>query len=261
MANELPYFRFTVQAWQNGKISIEDYSLKGLFIDVCGFYWVQDCSIDIAMLEKKFRDSKDKINELFELDILKKDGQMVSILFLDEQFDLLSTKRKSRQDAGRQGGIAKSKALSQQKTSNATTMLEQNSSYKDKDKDKIKEDKNLAFAKKLDAYLLKNKEALSNIFKEVPTIKKSANLWLEYKFKKKGYKETKWANVMVERIKSTSIAFIEKRIIETIAGETYEDYFYSNHQVEFDKSAGKPLGASSQAKKPKEKTLEELRNS
>ena len=136
MANELPYFRFTVQAWQNGKISIEDYSLKGLFIDVCGFYWVQDCSIDIAMLEKKFRDSKDKINELFELDILKKDGKMVSILFLDEQFDLLSTKRKLRQEAGSKGGTAKSKALLQQNPSNATPMQEQNPSYKDKDKDK-----------------------------------------------------------------------------------------------------------------------------
>lgn len=257
MANELPYFRFTVQAWQNGKISIEDYALKGLFIDICGFYWVQDCSIDIAMLEKKFRDSKDKINELFELDILKKDGQMVSILFLDEQFDLLSTKRKSRQDAGRQGGIAKSLAMKEQKPSNATILPEQKPSYKDNNK--IKEDKdnnkNLAFAKKLDSYLLKNKESLSEIFKEVPSIKKTAFLWLEYKFKKKGYKETKWANVMVNRIKSTSVAYIEKRITETIAGETYEDYFYSNHQIEFDKQ-NKPQQkeASQIASKPQTRT-------
>ncbi len=93
----------------------------------------------------------------------------------------------------------------------------------------------------IEEYVKQNKETLSEIFTEFPTIKKSANLWLEYKFKKKGYKETKWANVMVERIKSTSIAFIEKRIIETIAGETYEDYFYSNHQIEFDKQ-NKPQG-------------------
>jgi hypothetical protein len=101
----------------------------------------------------------------------------------------------------------------------------------------------------IEEYVKENKETLSEIFKEFPTIKKSANLWLEYKFKKKGYKETKWANVMVERIKCTSIAFIEKRIIETIAGETYEDYFYSNHQVEFDKQNKTQTFTPSQPKK------------
>lgn len=112
--------------------------------------------------------------------------------------------------------------------------------------DSVTVNENNSFSKKkkkltIDEYVKQNKETLSEIFTEFPTIKKSANLWLEYKFKKKGYKETGWAKVMVERIKSTSIAFIEKRITETIAGETYEDYFYSNHQIEFDKQ-NKPQG-------------------
>ena len=38
MAKELPYFRFTVQDWQNKDISLESYEMKGLFIDICGFY-------------------------------------------------------------------------------------------------------------------------------------------------------------------------------------------------------------------------------
>ena len=96
MANELPYFRFTVQAWQNGKISIEDYALKGLFIDVCGYYWVQDCSINLAMLEKRFKDAKDLLCQLLELEIIKKNQDSVSIDFLDKQFDLLSGKRQKR---------------------------------------------------------------------------------------------------------------------------------------------------------------------
>lgn len=41
MANELPYFRFIVQAWQNGKISLEAYELKGIFIDVYGYYYFE----------------------------------------------------------------------------------------------------------------------------------------------------------------------------------------------------------------------------
>ena len=37
MAKELPYFRFTVQEWQNGKISLESYELQGLFMSRCGY--------------------------------------------------------------------------------------------------------------------------------------------------------------------------------------------------------------------------------
>lgn len=254
MANELPYFRFTVQAWQNGKISIEDYSLKGLFIDVCGYYWVQDCSINLAMLEKRFRDAKDLLYQLIDLEIIKKKEDYISIDFLDEQFDLLSEKRQKRAYAGKLGGLSKS--------SNAKAKLQQNPSYKDKDKDKIKEDKNMAVAKKLELYISKNKESLAEIFKDYPSLKKHAMKWLEYKFKAKGYSETGWAKTMIKRINTTSEEFIKNRIDETIDNETgNKDYFYANHQVEYDKSIGKSTSNIIHAKKTAEKTLEELRNS
>lgn len=123
MANELPYFRFTVQAWQNGDISLESYELKGLFIDVCGYYWIKDCSITLAMLEKKFRNDNG-IQTLLDLDIIKHENRYdkVEIVFLDKQYDLLSEKRKRRQAAGSKGG-------------NAKAMLKQKGSYKDKDKE------------------------------------------------------------------------------------------------------------------------------
>jgi hypothetical protein len=129
MAKELPYFRFTSQEWQNGLISLESYHLKGLFIDICSYYWVQNCSITKAMLGKKFSNDKTELNELVKLGILKVDkNDNVSIDFLDEQFDALSNLRKKRQLAGKKGG--------KQKSSNAKAKLKQNSSYKDKDKDK-----------------------------------------------------------------------------------------------------------------------------
>ena len=132
MAKELPYFRFTSQEWQNGLISLESYHLKGLFIDVCAYYWVQNCSITKAMLGKKFSNDKTELNELVKLGILKVDkNDNVSIDFLDDQFDALSNLRKKRQLAGRKGG--------KQKSSNAKAKLKQNSSYKDKDKDKDKD--------------------------------------------------------------------------------------------------------------------------
>lgn len=128
MAKELPYFRFTSQEWQNGKISLESYSLKGLFIDICAYYWVQDCKVKETDLNKKFN-SKIEIKKLRELEIIKltKNG-LIKIPFLDEQLKMLSNTRKNRQLAGSKGG--------KQRSSNAKAKLKQSSSYKDKDKDK-----------------------------------------------------------------------------------------------------------------------------
>lgn len=125
MAKELPYFRFTVQDWQNGKISLESYELQGLFISVCGYYWINDCSITLAMLKKKFSNATLLLNELIELDIIKHENRhdKVEIEFLNIQYDLLSKKRKDRQVAGSKGG-------------NAKAMLKQKDSYKDKDNNK-----------------------------------------------------------------------------------------------------------------------------
>jgi hypothetical protein len=137
MAKELPYFRFTPQEWQNGDVSLESYEIKGLFIDIISYYWIKDCSITLAMLNKRFRGDENLINNLFELEIIKHDHETdyISINFLDEQFDILSTARKRRQEAGSKGG--------KQKSSNAKAMLKQSFSYKDKDNDKYKDKKTI----------------------------------------------------------------------------------------------------------------------
>lgn len=159
MANELPYFRFTVQAWQNGKIDIERYELKGFFISICGYYWIQDCSISLALLQKKFNNNS-MINELIDAEIIKINRRSeVEISFLNEQFDLLSKKRKARQDAGSKGG-------------NAKAMLKQKDSYKDKDNNKIiiKEDnidsRKLKFASTLEPFVeIYGKDLLNGFYK------------------------------------------------------------------------------------------------
>ena len=129
MASELPYFRFTVSEWQNGNISLESFELQGLFISICGFYWLQDCSITLALLQKKYGNSiNENIQELIKLGILKHENRhdKIEIVFLNKQYDLLSEKRKLRQSAGSKGG-------------NAKAMLYQKPSYKDKDKDNNKD--------------------------------------------------------------------------------------------------------------------------
>jgi len=130
MAKELPYFRFTPQEWQNGDISLERFELRGIFIDICSYYWVKDCSITTAMLHKRYSNDNNLVQELVNLGIIQfaENEEYVKISFLDEQFDMLSEQRKRRQKAGSKGG--------KRKSSNAKAELEQNPSYKDKDKDK-----------------------------------------------------------------------------------------------------------------------------
>lgn len=130
MSKDLPYFRFTATEWLNGDISFENYNVKGVFSDVCSFYWFKDCSITLAMLNKKFSDAQAELEALLEAGIIKQDLELdfVHINFLDEQYDLLSTKRQKNVESGRLGGLARA--------SNAKALLKQRSSYKDKDKDK-----------------------------------------------------------------------------------------------------------------------------
>ncbi len=156
MAKELPYFRFTAQEWQNGDISLESYEIKGLFIDICAYYWLKDCSLTLAMLQKKFSNDKEHVNSLVDLCIIDWNDatDYIQINFLNEQYDMLSEKRTKRQKAGRSGGLKKS--------SNAKAMLKQKPSYKDKDKDNNKDkDKSIPTLKDFRKYALEKKPDVS----------------------------------------------------------------------------------------------------
>jgi hypothetical protein len=134
MSKDLPYFRFTVQEWQNGNIAIESYETKGLFIDVCGFYWIRDCDVSKQMLGKRFSDAAAGLERLFEAGCIKEteDGKII-IEFLDEQFHKLASKSHKLKKAGRLGGIASAKARLKQKVKQK---VKQMPIYKDKDKEK-----------------------------------------------------------------------------------------------------------------------------
>lgn len=146
MAKELPYFRFTVQDWQNGKISLESYELQGLFISVCGYYWINDCNMTLATLKKKFSNAIPLIEQLIELGILKHENRhdKVEIEFLIKQLCELSEIRKRRQIAGSKGG-------------NAKAMLKQKDSYKDNNKDNNKDNKRSKTLFRNSIYFDKNK--------------------------------------------------------------------------------------------------------
>jgi len=85
MAKELPYFKFYVNDWINGDITLETFELQGLFINICGYYWSKDCELTLSNLSKKFRENKDQINQLVECGVIKVDDGKIRISFLNEQ--------------------------------------------------------------------------------------------------------------------------------------------------------------------------------
>jgi hypothetical protein len=132
MSKELPYFRFHVAEWLNDDISFQSYEVKGVFIDVCAFYWFRDCDVNKELLSKRFSTVTTVLNTLFKDRLIKIEANgQITIKFLDEQYETLSKLRSDRQKAGKKGG--------KRKASKAKAALRQNSSYKDKDKDKDKD--------------------------------------------------------------------------------------------------------------------------
>jgi len=129
MSKELPYFRFTVSEWMNDDISLESYKTKGVFIDICAFYWFRDCEVTLPMIYKRFSNAKKIVDYLITTNVIKVNAdETLCILFLDKQYILLKSDRRKKQYAGSLGG--------KQKHSNAIALLKQKPSYKDKDNNK-----------------------------------------------------------------------------------------------------------------------------
>lgn len=131
MAKELPYFRFTVSEWMNGDINMESYEIKGVFIDVCSWYWFKDCDVTRDMLDKKFENNQ-IIQTLFDSGFIKKYRGKAHIGFLDVQWEVLMSKHVKLSKAGYKGGKSKGKAPVKPGLS-----YKDKDNYKDKDKDKI----------------------------------------------------------------------------------------------------------------------------
>ena len=183
MAKELPYFRFTSAEWLQGDISLEATYMKGVYIDICAYYWFRDCSLTLEMLKKKYSSDIDAIINLINLGILKsnEDSDVISINFLDEQWVLLGKSHKKRVLAGKKGAKIR--------YSNAKAKPKPSHSYKDNNKDKEKDNNkdNLEFKKFWNLYDKKigdktklskkwdnlTKEEKELIFLYIPKYKKS----------------------------------------------------------------------------------------
>ncbi|WP_339663496.1 hypothetical protein [Croceibacter atlanticus] len=99
MAKDLPYFKFFCSEWNDGDITLENYEYQGLFINICSYYWSNECNVPFDKLIKKFRGFDEIIDDLNAAGLFKIDeDRNIRINFLDEQRDerLESSKNKSK---------------------------------------------------------------------------------------------------------------------------------------------------------------------
>jgi len=85
MAKELPYFKFFVSEWNDGDITLEDMEVQGLFINLCAYYWSNECDLTLTKLNKKFKHHKEGIEHLISEELIKVEKDNVIISFLVEQ--------------------------------------------------------------------------------------------------------------------------------------------------------------------------------
>lgn len=106
---ELPYFKFYCDEWRDGDITLLDYSLQGVFINVCSYYWKRNCSTSFGKLKLRFPTVTQK-----EWDVLLKaelitvyDKDILGIKFLDEQFIERTAEKDKKSMAGMIGANAR----------------------------------------------------------------------------------------------------------------------------------------------------------
>jgi len=104
---ELPYFKITVQEWQNGSIRDLNDSARGVFMDICCYYWAQNCEVTEKMLSIRFKTKSKTIQKLIECGSIKSQTPNVSISFLNQQLSELKQTKSFFSEMGKLGQKAK----------------------------------------------------------------------------------------------------------------------------------------------------------
>lgn len=126
MAKELPYFKFHVSEWLNGRISLLDYSIKGAFIDICALYWSRSGHLTVKEAKQRLSERLPNAYRTLEKNgFIVSENDFIKIKFLDEQFADREEKSKKNSKNGRLGGLANAKRTLSENEANAKPIREE----------------------------------------------------------------------------------------------------------------------------------------
>ena len=122
MAKDLPYFKFFCSEWNDGDITLETYEHQGLFINICSYYWSNECNVNFDKLLKRFRGNDELIDDLSAAGLFKLDeDRFISISFLDEQREERLEQSKVKSKGGKASAEARRLKKLQQETNTIPT--------------------------------------------------------------------------------------------------------------------------------------------
>ena len=143
MAKSLPYFKFFCSEWSDGDITLEDYETQGLFINICSYYWSNECVVELSKLKKRFKKDVELIDLLIKNNILKTVDNFVIINFLDEQKNDRKLKSITNKYNGSKGGRPKTQHQTENNPIGYNSLTETKANQKAIREDKIREENNL----------------------------------------------------------------------------------------------------------------------
>ena len=102
----LPYFQFKPADWISGNIQFCSLEAKGLFSDICAFYWVRKCDMTNGELYRKYKEHN-LLAELIKEEVIKIEDDQVVIEFLIDQYEVFFKLHKINVKNGQKGAEAK----------------------------------------------------------------------------------------------------------------------------------------------------------
>lgn len=142
MAKSLPYFKFFCSEWSDGDITLEDYETQGLFINICSYYWSNECVMELSKLKKRFKKDVELIDLLIKNNILKTVDNFVIINFLDEQKNDRKLKSITNKYNGSKGGRPKTQQQTENNPIGYNSLTETKANQKAIREDKKREEYN-----------------------------------------------------------------------------------------------------------------------
>jgi len=124
MAKDLPYFKFFCSEWSDGDITLETYETQGLFINICAYYWSNECVLELSKLKKRFRNDAELVDLLIENNLIKVNDGYVVINFLNEQKFERNEQSKVKSIGGKASAEAKRLAKLQQEINTSSTEIQ-----------------------------------------------------------------------------------------------------------------------------------------
>jgi len=209
MSKELPYFQFEPAQYLSGDIQLCSLEAQGVFINLLAIYWQRDCQLTLDQAKRRLK--SDSFKELISENIIKLDDNDIIIAFLDEQYELITKRKKRLSDAGRKGAKAKKdKATLKPPLSQASATLKQPDKIRG---DKKKEDNTFNF-----------KQSLLNYgFDKV-----IVNDWLEVRKNKKATNSETAYNQFIKVVKRAEENFVDKdRILAKCVEKDWRGLEYS----------------------------------